>query len=111
MLVWSSLLTNKRTPKKPKSREVPTDNHSKRQESLAAAKWYSTKELEYYVRNTWHDEYIRLSREFECADSKLATVRRLLDSLSDLKYNLGRICKNIETEMANTRVPDGYEGY
>ena len=79
-------------------------------QSLAAAKWYSTKELEYYVRNTWHDEYIRLSREFECADSKLATVRRLLDSLSDLKYNLGRICKNIETEMANTRVPDGYAG-
>lgn len=80
-------------------------------QNLAAAKWYSTKELEYYVRNTWHDEYIKLSTEYECADSKLATVRRLLDSLSDLKYNLGRICKNIETEMANTRVPDGYEGY
>ena len=38
MPVWSSLLTNKRTPKTPRSREVPTDNHSKRQESPAAAK-------------------------------------------------------------------------
>ena len=38
MPVWSSLLTNKRTPETPRSREVPSDNHSKRQESLAAAK-------------------------------------------------------------------------
>ena len=38
MPVWSSLLTNKRAPETPRSREVPSDNHSKRQKSLAAAK-------------------------------------------------------------------------
>lgn len=66
--------------------------------SIAASKWYSSSEIESYVRTHWHDEYRRLSDEKQAAESKLAFIRRLLDGWSDYKFNLNTLSKNIQTE-------------
>lgn len=66
--------------------------------SIAASKWYSSSEIESYVRTHWHDEFRKLSDEKQAAESKLAFIRRLLDGWSDYKFNLNTLSKNIQTE-------------
>lgn len=66
--------------------------------TLAASKWYSSSEIESYVRVHWHDEYKRLNDEQQAANSKVAFIRRLLDSWDSYKFNLNTLSKNVQTE-------------
>ena len=66
--------------------------------SIAASKWYSSSEIESYVRTHWHDEYRKLSDEKQATESKVAFIRRLLDGWDGYKFNLNTLSKNIQTE-------------
>lgn len=66
--------------------------------TLSAQKWYSTSELEAYVRVHHRDELHRLSAESNAATAKVAAVRRLLDAMDKYALILSRLSKNLETE-------------
>lgn len=66
--------------------------------SLSAQKWYSTSELEAYVRVHHKDELHKLSSEANASASKVAVIRRLLDSMDKYALILSRLSKNLETE-------------
>lgn len=66
--------------------------------TLSAQKWYSTSELEAYVRVHHRDELHKLSAEANAANAKVAAVRRLLDAMDKYALILSRLSKNLETE-------------
>lgn len=65
---------------------------------LSAAKFAGSKEIEYAVRINYKDEYDRLSKEVDDAETKLAFIRRLQDSWQSNLMILNRLCKNVDTE-------------
>lgn len=67
--------------------------------SLSAQKWYSSSELEAYIRVHHTDELHDLSRKANAANAKVAAIRRLLDSWDKQILVLNRLCKNIESEV------------
>lgn len=67
--------------------------------TLSAQKWYSSSELEAYVRVHHKDELHALSREANAANMKVAAVRRLLDAWDKYSLTLNRLARNLETEM------------
>jgi hypothetical protein len=69
--------------------------------SLSAQKWSSQKEIEYYIQHTWPFEYRALRDEMNATEKKVAFTRRLLDNLSDLKFNIGVLSKNVQAEVLN----------
>lgn len=69
--------------------------------TVTASKWYSSNEIDAYVRSHYHDEYTQLHEEMVCAEMKVAVIRRLLDMWDKQSLILNRLCKNIETEMAS----------
>ena len=69
--------------------------------NVSAQKWASQKEIEYYIQHTWPFEYRSLRDEMNAAEKKVAFTRRLLDNLSDLKFNIGILSKNIQAEALN----------
>lgn len=72
-------------------------------QSISAQKWLSTQELMYLVQSDprWVMEYRRLRDEVNAAEKKVAFCRRLLDNLSDFKFNLGVLSKNVQAEVMN----------
>jgi glutaredoxin-related protein len=66
--------------------------------SMASTKWFSTKEIEMEVRVKYRDEYKRLNDEVQCADHKVAAIRRLLDGWASQQFLLARLSKNVEAE-------------
>lgn len=66
--------------------------------TLSAQKWYSTSELEAYVRVHHREELHKLSAEANAASAKVAAVRRLLDAMDKYALILSRLSKNLETE-------------
>lgn len=69
--------------------------------SVTASKWYSSSEIEAYIRCKYRDEYNELHQNMAYAEMKVAAIRRLLDSWNTQSIILSRLCKNIETEMAS----------
>ena len=72
-------------------------------QSISAQKWLSTQEIMYLVQSDgrWRDEYFRLRDEMNAAEKKVAFCRRMLDNLSDFKFNLGVLSKNVQAEVMN----------
>ena len=72
-------------------------------QSISAQKWLSTQELMYLVQSDPRlvMEYRRLRDEVNAAEKKVAFCRRLLDNLSDFKFNLGVLSKNVQAEVMN----------
>jgi hypothetical protein len=70
--------------------------------SLSPTKWFSTKEIEMYVRNKYKDEYKVLNSERIAADQRVGILRRLLDSWSSQQFVLARLSKNVEAEMGGS---------
>ena len=64
----------------------------------ASTKWASSKEIEYYVRTTWADEYDELSSEFHACEMKVAFIRRLIENWQSQLKVLTRLSRNIEAE-------------
>ena len=69
--------------------------------SVTASKWYSSSEIESYIRCKYSKEYSELHQKMAYAEMKVAAIRRLLDSWNTQSIILSRLCKNIETEMAS----------
>jgi len=69
--------------------------------SVTASKWYSSNEIDAYVRSHYRDEYNELHQNMAFAEMKVAAIRRLLDSWNTQSLILNRLCKNVETEMAS----------
>ncbi len=69
--------------------------------TVTASKWYSSSEIEAYIRCKYKDEYDSLHQKMSYAEMKVAAIRRLLDSWNTQSIILSRLCKNIETEMAS----------
>ena len=70
--------------------------------SLAGSKWASQTEIDAYIRMENRTEYNKLHREMSCAEMKVDAMRRIQDSWNTYSLILNRLCKNVETEMANT---------
>lgn len=67
--------------------------------SVAAAKWYSQKEIEMMVRHRFRDDHARLVAAASEEDHKLSTLTRLIDSWNNYQYILSNISKNVQTEV------------
>lgn len=72
--------------------------------SVAATKWYSTKEIEMEVRVRYKDEYKQLSDEMTYAEHKVALIRRILESWQAHQYVLSRLSKNVEVEVSDAKM-------
>lgn len=72
-------------------------------QSISAQKWLSTQEIMYMVQSDsrWAFEYKALRDEMNAAEKKVAFCRRLLDNMSDFKFNLGVLSKNVQAEVLN----------
>lgn len=66
--------------------------------TLTASKWYSSSEIEAYIRVHYREEYNNLHKKMICAETKVAAIRRLLDAWSTQSLTLNRLCKNVEVE-------------
>ena len=66
--------------------------------TLSAQKWYSSSEIEAYVRVHHREELHTLSQEANAANAKVAAIRRLLDAWQQYALVLNRLSKNLETE-------------
>lgn len=69
--------------------------------TVTASKWYSSSEIDAYVRSHYRDEYNDLHQSMAYAEMKVAAIRRLLDMWDKQSLVLNRLCKNVETEMAS----------
>lgn len=67
--------------------------------NISASKWYSTSEIESYVRVHYKNELRPLRDKASACEMKVAAIRRLLDSWSTQSLILNRLCKNVETEF------------
>lgn len=65
---------------------------------LSASKWASQKEIEMYVHTHWKEEYVKLRNAVQEKELKLDVVSRLINGLSDYKFNVSRLCRNQEVE-------------
>ena len=77
--------------------------------TLAAQKWYSTKEIEMMVRRENLEEYHRLNTDILMTEQQLAFLRRLLESWSSHQYVLTQLSKNLVAEMKGLGVEDALE--
>lgn len=66
--------------------------------NISAQKWFSSSEIDAYVRVHHRDELRELNREYNAAQSKVAAIRRLLDAWDKQALILNRLSKNLETE-------------
>lgn len=73
--------------------------------TLSATKWASSKEIEYYIRTTWYDEYKRLNDNVNNLERKVAFLRRMLDAWSSQLMVLNRLSRNTEVEAMRLSGP------
>lgn len=67
--------------------------------SLSAQKWYSQKEIEMMVRQTYNTEYKRLSWNLTLTEQQLAFLRRLLEGWNTHQYILTQLSRNLIAEV------------
>lgn len=75
--------------------------------SLSANKWASSKELEYYVRTHWYDEFTALNNKVNELEKKVAFLRRMLDAWNSQLMVLNRLSRNTEVEATKLNSPMG----
>lgn len=74
--------------------------------SMAATKWYSTKEIEMYVRVENKEDFHKYDRALTMAEHKVAHIRRLLEGWSSQQFALARLSKNVEAEFGSGQLED-----